>query len=135
MRSPRKYHSADIQVMARYNVPVTGTIPKNSTVRTQIIDLSGHSLGHLGIITPDQVLFVGDSLISIEALLTNPFLYLANPQQQLVTFDNLKPGLYYLIIMMQEYEFAPNSHTVKITDGLHVKLDIDAKRIAYSCLG
>ncbi len=65
----------------------------------KIIDLSGHSLGHLGIITPDQVLFVGDSLISIEALLTNPFLYLANPQQQLVAFDNLKSVVvpyYYL---------------------------------------
>ncbi|MGI5879712.1 MAG: MBL fold metallo-hydrolase [Syntrophomonadaceae bacterium] len=55
-----------------------------------ILDLSGHSLAHLGIITPDQVLFAGDSLISKELLLSNPFLYLANPHKQLDTFELLK---------------------------------------------
>ncbi|MDD3852113.1 MAG: MBL fold metallo-hydrolase [Syntrophomonadaceae bacterium] len=69
---------------------------KNMTF--EILDLGGHSLGQLGIITPDQVLFVGDSLISIETLRTNPFLYLANPQKQLVTFEKLKSATpyYYL---------------------------------------
>lgn len=52
-----------------------------------------------------------------------------------VSFDNLKPGLYYLIVMMQEYEFTPNSHPVQITDGYHMNLVIEASRIAYSCFG
>lgn len=50
-------------------------------------------------------------------------------------FSNLKPGLYYLIVMMQEYEFAPNSHPVRISDGQHTDLEIAATRTAYSCLG
>jgi hypothetical protein len=52
-----------------------------------------------------------------------------------VSFDNLKPGLYYLIVMMQEYEFKPNSHQIEITDGFQMNLAIEANRIAYSCLG
>jgi len=51
------------------------------------------------------------------------------------TFENLKPGLYYLIVMMQEYEFTPNSHPVRIADGDHTALQINAERTAYSCLG
>lgn len=51
------------------------------------------------------------------------------------SFDNLKPGLYYLIVMRQEYEFSPNSHPIKITDGEQMVQKIEAKRIAYSCLG
>ena len=50
-------------------------------------------------------------------------------------FVSLKPGLYYLIVMMQEYEFHPNSHPIQITDGFEMDLEIEAVRIAYSCLG
>lgn len=52
-----------------------------------------------------------------------------------VSFDNLKPGLYYLIVMMQEYEFKPNSHPVQISDGFHMNLVVEADRVAYSCFG
>lgn len=51
------------------------------------------------------------------------------------SFENLKPGLYYLIVMMQEYEFEPNSHPVRISDGADVSIKINAERTAYSCLG
>ena len=51
------------------------------------------------------------------------------------SFENLKPGLYYLIVMMQEYEFTPNSHPIRISDGDHTSIKISAERIAYSCLG
>ena len=51
------------------------------------------------------------------------------------SFDNLKPGLYYLIVMRQEYEFSPNSHPIRITDGEQMVQKIEAERIAYSCLG
>lgn len=51
------------------------------------------------------------------------------------SFDNLKPGLYYLIVMMQEYEFKPNSHPIQISDGYHMNLIVEADRVAYSCFG
>ena len=37
-----------------------------------ILDLAGHTHGHLGVMTPDQVLFMGDALIAKEALAENP---------------------------------------------------------------
>jgi glyoxylase-like metal-dependent hydrolase (beta-lactamase superfamily II) len=56
----------------------------------EILNLGGHTLGHLGLRTPDNVLFVGDSLIAPEILRANPFLYLADPGQQLDTLAKLK---------------------------------------------
>lgn len=52
-----------------------------------------------------------------------------------VVFESLKPGLYYLIVMMQEYEFKPNSHPIEIKDGVEASLTVEATRIAYSCFG
>jgi len=56
----------------------------------KLLALAGHSLCHIGIITPDQILFAGDSLISQEKLKEFPFLYLADVEQQLETLDKLK---------------------------------------------
>ncbi len=55
-----------------------------------VLDLAGHSLGHIGIMTPDQVVFVGDSLISQDELELNPFLYLADLGQQFRTLETLR---------------------------------------------
>lgn len=55
-----------------------------------VLALPGHSLGHLGLITPDGVLFAGDSLISREKLNEFPFLYLADVGKQLHSLDKLR---------------------------------------------
>ncbi len=65
----------------------------------EILALGGHTLGHLGIRTPDDVVFTGDSLIPPDILHTNPFLYLADPSQQKLTIENLRAAnspLFYL---------------------------------------
>lgn len=62
--------------------------------RFEVLDLAGHSPGQLGIITPDRILFAGDSLISQEILTANHFLYLADPAKQLVSLELLKSGDY-----------------------------------------
>ena len=56
----------------------------------RILPLPGHSLGHTGIITPDEVLFAGDSLTSIDILKGFPFLYLADVEKHLDTLNKLK---------------------------------------------
>ncbi|RNA38965.1 nodal modulator 1-like [Brachionus plicatilis] len=53
----------------------------------------------------------------------------------LVSFDNLKPGLYYLLLMMQEYEFMPNSHPIQISDGFNSNLVVQANRVSFSVFG
>lgn len=50
-------------------------------------------------------------------------------------FDNLEPDTYYLLVMMQEYEFKPSSQVIDVKNGLKLTIGIDAKRVAYSCLG
>ena len=67
--------------------------------RFEILELGGHTLGHLGICTPDEVLFSGDSLIAPEMLGLNPFLYLADPSRQLATLDKIRAGNYPLLYL------------------------------------
>ncbi|MEQ8200567.1 MAG: MBL fold metallo-hydrolase [Syntrophomonadaceae bacterium] len=65
----------------------------------EVLELGGHTLGHLGIRTPDDVLFPGDSLIAPEMLDLNPFLYLADPARQLATLDKIRAGNYPLLYL------------------------------------
>lgn len=56
----------------------------------QILDLKGHSTGQIGVVTPDGVAFVGDSLIDPNILKNFNFLYIGNVEDQFQTLDNLK---------------------------------------------
>lgn len=75
-----------------------GYMPINGQL-FEILNLSGHTLGHLGIRTPDNVVFAGDSLLSAEILQANPFFYLADPKQQQLTLEKMRTDnspLFYL---------------------------------------
>ena len=67
--------------------------------RFEVLELGGHTLGHLGICTPDGVLFSGDSLIAPEMLDLNPFLYLADPGRQLATLEKIRAANYPLLYL------------------------------------
>lgn len=67
--------------------------------RFEVLELGGHTLGHLGICTPDEVFFAGDSLIAPEMLDLNPFLYLADPGRQLATLDRIRAANYPLLYL------------------------------------
>lgn len=65
----------------------------------EILDLKGHSLGQIGVITPDGVAFAGDSLINPAILDDFSFLYLADIEAQLKTLELLAenpPDLVFL---------------------------------------
>lgn len=55
-----------------------------------IIDLPGHSVGMVGIKTPDDVWFVGDSVLNSQSLEKYQFGYLINVQEYLDTLELLK---------------------------------------------
>ncbi len=90
--------------------PVTGCVAAGKWhfkgQEFDILDLAGHTLGHIGIRTPDEVIFAGDSLIAPEVLEENPFLYLADPARQLATLEKFSadtwPSLYLAHGGMQE---------------------------------
>ncbi len=52
-----------------------------------------------------------------------------------IKFANLESGSYYLLFMMQEYEFEPSSQVVEISNGNSVQTVVNANRVAYSCFG
>lgn len=56
----------------------------------ELIDLGGHTLGHIGVKTPDQVIFLGDSIISPLRLATEPSLCLADAGRHLKTIKYLQ---------------------------------------------
>lgn len=56
----------------------------------QIIGLGGHTIGHLGMVTPDRVAFLGDSLIPMSLMNGFQFHYLGDIQGELETLDWLE---------------------------------------------
>lgn len=56
----------------------------------RIIPLAGHSLGQVGLITPDGVAFIGDSLMSDTAMENFAFVYVVDPGQMFTSFETLR---------------------------------------------
>jgi glyoxylase-like metal-dependent hydrolase (beta-lactamase superfamily II) len=61
-----------------------------SGISLNIIDLGGHTPGHIGVMTPDGILFVGDSLLSSQSYQTFPCLVMADVAKQLASLDLLE---------------------------------------------
>ncbi|MDD4550345.1 MAG: MBL fold metallo-hydrolase [Syntrophomonadaceae bacterium] len=63
-------------------------------VEFNIIDLAGHSIGQVGVETPDKVTFLGDALIGQSILEMFPFIYATNLENHLQSFRRIaKPPL------------------------------------------
>jgi len=84
--------SPDVEVVPSENGVIEG-------LNFQFVDLPGHSPGQLGVLTPDRVLFAGDSLLSSQAYETFPCPVVTNVESQLKTLDTLAESRYdYLCI-------------------------------------
>jgi glyoxylase-like metal-dependent hydrolase (beta-lactamase superfamily II) len=66
-----------------------GVLNINNT-EFQVYDLPGHSLGQTGLMTPDGVVFLGDSLMHEQMLMEYPFLYMVDITSQLKTLDFIR---------------------------------------------
>lgn len=76
-------------------------------VTFQVIDLKGHTLGQVGVVTPDGVAFLGDSLLAGSTIEEYPLLCLADAGSQLETFD---------ILEKTDFACAVLSHTGPVPD-------------------
>lgn len=74
-------------------------IQKINDEKFEVISLQGHSVGQIGVITPEKVCFVGDAVFSEEIIEKYQFPYLFDIQQSLDTLQNLKntDADYYVI--------------------------------------
>lgn len=70
-----------------------GSLVINETV-FEVLDLAGHAMEHIGIVTPDEVLFSGDSIISEHNLERFPFLYMADAEKHINTIRYLEENIY-----------------------------------------
>ncbi len=65
----------------------------------EVISLKGHTLGSIGILTPDKVFFVGDSLIGGKLLSKYDFLFLYDIEEQIKTLDKIESIEYGFLIL------------------------------------
>lgn len=65
-------------------------INKINDEKFEIIQLLGHSQEHIGIITPEKVCFLGDSIFSHENLDKYPFPYLCDIEEEIKTLNKIK---------------------------------------------
>ncbi len=100
------YHSVPMQALkSKYYTVPAGTI--NTAIdadsieflgeRFTVWNLPGHSLGHIGIETPDKVLFAGDSLSEARIISKHSFPHLEDVESQFHSLELLKKSeLIYL---------------------------------------
>lgn len=56
----------------------------------ELVELNGHSLSQIGVRTSDDVLFLGDAVVSKETLDKHPLTYIYDPETHLETLKSLK---------------------------------------------
>ncbi|OPJ55937.1 MBL fold metallo-hydrolase [Alkalithermobacter paradoxus] len=56
----------------------------------EIVNLKGHSLGHIGVMTKDKVLYLGDSLLNENILEKFNFPFIIDVESELNTLENIK---------------------------------------------
>lgn len=82
-------------------------VNKINDEKFEIICLPGHSIGHIGIGTPDRVCFLGDSIFSEKIMKKHPLPFLFDIDKQLNTLQIIK-GL--------EYEYYVLGHADSVYD-------------------
>ncbi len=91
-------------------------INKLNDEKFNIIALPGHSIEHIGIVTPEKVCFLGDSIFSSEILDKYSFPYLYNIEDSLLSLNKIKniDADYFVI-----------SHSKKILDKSEINSLVD----------
>ena len=74
----------------KVNTVLDEGIKKIQNKEFKVVKLSGHTQGSIGIVTPDKIFFVGDSLIGSKLLAKYDFLFLYDIDSQLKTLDKIE---------------------------------------------
>jgi glyoxylase-like metal-dependent hydrolase (beta-lactamase superfamily II) len=79
-------------------VPGKAFLMEGTKHKIDIVGLPGHSGGQVGIVTPDKVFFIGDSLYSSDELSENPIPYSADVTKTKKTLDYLLKSKHTLFV-------------------------------------
>lgn len=97
-------------------------INKINDDKFEVLSLRGHSEGDVGIITPEKVCFLGDSIFSNETLEKYPFPYLFNVEERLGTLNKLKD-------VEAEYFIISHGKNLLSKDELNILVDANIENI------
>lgn len=100
------------------NVLEYGTTKINEE-KFEVISLKGHSIEQIGIVTPDRVCFMGDSLFSEDIINKYSFPFLFDIEEQFATIEYIKT---------LEYDYYLLSHDNKIYNTVEIRELADRNR-------
>ncbi|CAG2165017.1 unnamed protein product [Oppiella nova] len=78
---------------------------------------------------------LSDVLVSISGGPENYRKNSVTPASGQLSFPDLHSGQYFIRVMKKEYDFEPFSQMTSVDDGSDIKIDIRAKKVAFSCIG
>ncbi len=81
-----------------------------------IIDLKGHSIGSIGVLTEDKVLYLGDSLFNKSILEKYNFPFLFDISEQLNTLDKIKEIDFEFCVMGHSKALIDKEEALKLVD-------------------
>ena len=106
-------------------VDVDGTSVDIAGVTFGVKRTPGHSPDHISIITPDNVCYAGDALLSAESLLRTKLPYAFNFAQSLESMESFR-GCGYDAMIMAHAGIAEGSYDALVDDNIsHMKRQID----------
>lgn len=89
---------------------------KLNNEKFEIIDLKGHSIGCIGVLTEDKVLYLGDSLFNESILEKYNFPFLFDISEQLNTLDKIKEIDFDFCIMGHSKALLDKEESVKLVE-------------------
>lgn len=89
---------------------------KLNNEKFNIVDLKGHSIGQIGIITEDKVLYLGDSLFNESILEKYNFPFLFDIKDQLNTLNNMENLDFDYAVLSHGKPILEREETLKLVD-------------------
>ena len=88
---PEKLHIIGVD-MKRPEIMIDGEI-------FELISLEGHSVGHVGVVTPDGICCLGDAIVSEDVLNVSKLPYMANVQKSLASMEKVRSLNYEIYVI------------------------------------
>lgn len=107
---PEKLHIIGVD-MKRPEIMIDGEI-------FELISLEGHSVGHVGVITPDGICCLGDAIVSEDVLNVSKLPYMANVQKSLASMEKVRSLNYEIYVIAHQSVEKKASMDKIVTDNI-----------------
>ena len=84
----------------------------------ELISLEGHSVGHVGVVTPDGICCLGDAIVSEDVLNVSKLPYMANVQKSLASMEKVRSLNYEIYVIAHQSVEKKASMDKIVTDNI-----------------